>query len=275
MTPRDDAALAALILSLHAEARAAAPGVAIDEATFGALLRERAGDPVDEAALRRLNVRDLHLAWACARGDAAALALFDESVLARLDPALVRVGAGAILDDVKQAVREKLFVGAADRGPRIVDYAGEGELRTWVRVVALRTAATILRGARRTRTREDALADAPGAIDSPELLHLRQRYAPEFKVAFELAVAELTPRDRELLRQHLLDGQTIDDLGALHGVNRVTASRWLSRAREDVARATRKTLAARLRLSAGEMESVLRLVRSELDLSLERVLLRA
>jgi RNA polymerase sigma-70 factor (ECF subfamily) len=258
-----------LIAERCAEARAAHPRLGLAAADFAAYLSARAPD---EAALRSRNAADLYLACAAARADAAALATFEAEILDRLAPALIRAGAGAILDEVKQVVRERLLVAPAGRDPRITDYAGEGTLVTWVRVVALRAAATIRRGAQRSRAREhEALLDTPLPVDSPDLAHLRRRYAGDFKAAFEAGVAGLGPRDRNLLRQHLLDGLTIDDLGALYQINRVTAARWLSRAREEVARATRKALAARLRLSPAELDSVLRLVRSDLDLSIGRV----
>jgi RNA polymerase sigma-70 factor (ECF subfamily) len=267
-SPRDT-----LLAERCAEGRAAHPRLALDEATFAAYLDARA---TDDAALRRLHAADLYLACACARGEPEALVVFEAQIVDKLAPALARAGAASLVDEVKQIVRERLLLGAAGKGPRIADYAGEGALLTWVRVVALRAAATLRRGAQRSRAREDeALLDAPLALDSPDLLHLRRRYADDFKAAFELGVAELTPRDRNLLRQHLIDRLTIDDLGALYRVNRVTASRWLSHAREEVARATRKALVARLRLSPPELESILRLVRSDLDLSIDRVLRRA
>lgn len=274
--PGDPLLLDAVLAELHAAGRAAFPGIALDHAVFAAHLRARAGEAADAAALRRLHAPDLYLACACARGDAGAVRLFEEAVLRKIEPALARVGAEPILAEVKQIVRERLLVGAPGKEPRIAEYAGEGALLTWVRVIALRTAATIRRGARRSKAREDeAMLDAAMAVEGPELAHMRRRYAHDFKAAFEVAVTELSPRDRNLIRQHLIDGLTIDDLGALYQVNRVTAARWLSSAREDVARATRRALTARLSVSQGELESILRLVRSDLDLSLERVLRRA
>src|SRR5262249_27085192 len=103
-------------------------------------------------------------------------------------------GAASILDEVKQVVRERLLVGTSGRGARITDYAGEGTLLTWVRVVALRAAATIRRGAQRRSAREhEALLDTPLSIDDPDLSHLRPRVARGLQGPFEARGARPGP----------------------------------------------------------------------------------
>lgn len=61
----------------------------------------------------------------------------------------------------------------------------------------------------------------------PELSHLKATFAAEFKFALTLAIDELSVRDRNLLRQSVLDGLTIDQLGKLYRVHRATAARWV------------------------------------------------
>jgi len=75
-----------------------------------------------------------------------------------------------------------------------------------------------------------------------------------------------------VLRLHLLDGLNIDRIGQLHDVHRATAARWLASAREALAKDTQRILQARLQVSRSEFESLLRLVRSDLDVSLCRIL---
>src|SRR5690606_23900548 len=63
---------------------------------------------------------DVILAWACARGDAAALVVFDREFLGRTVPVLRRLGCdGDEIDDVLQEARERLLVGGPDTPPRI------------------------------------------------------------------------------------------------------------------------------------------------------------
>jgi RNA polymerase sigma-70 factor (ECF subfamily) len=92
------------------------------------------------------------------------------------------------------------------------------------------------------------------------------------KRAFHLAVAELEPRERNLLRMHLLDGLSIDQIGVFYRIHRATAFRWVAKARERVWDETRNRLREKLRLSPSEYDSILHQVRSQLDLSIERVL---
>jgi RNA polymerase sigma-70 factor (ECF subfamily) len=56
----------------------------------------------------------------------------------------------------------------------------------------------------------------------------------------------------------------------MHGVHRATSARWLKRVREQLYQETRRGLMARLRLTPSEFESALRLVRSQLDVSIVR-----
>ncbi|MEM1013744.1 MAG: transcriptional regulator, partial [Planctomycetota bacterium] len=57
-----------------------------------------------------------------------------------------------------------------------------------------------------------------------------------------------------------------------HDVHRATAARWLVSARETLAKDTQRILRARLHVTQSEIESLHRLVRSDLDVSLCRIL---
>ena len=109
------------------------------------------------------------------------------------------------------------------------------------------------------------------ARGDPELEFLQQEYRAEFKAAFEEAVRSLSDREHNLLRMHVLEHLPIDDIGAVFKIHRATAARQLSRAREVLREGTRQKLRERLRLSEAELRSVLKLVRSNLELSLSRV----
>jgi RNA polymerase sigma-70 factor (ECF subfamily) len=71
---------------------------------------------------------------------------------------------------------------------------------------------------------------------------------------------------------HLLDGASIDRIAAVHSVHRATAARWLERIRERLASGTRRLLQERLRVSRDELASLVRLIDSQLDLSLSTLL---
>jgi RNA polymerase sigma-70 factor, ECF subfamily len=218
-----------------------------------------------------LNVVELYLACACGRGDARAIAAFDRSYLTDVARAVRQVDS-ADPDDVLQRVREQLFV-RADPEPLIARYAGRGSLRGWVRSIAVRTALKQLqRNARTIPVDDQVFLEFAAGADEPALEPFKQRYRDELRAAFHAAVAELTVRQRNLLRQYYLDGLTIDDLGAFYRVHRATAARWLTELREALLAGVVRALESALALDGDELRSMIRLVSSQLELSLERVL---
>jgi RNA polymerase sigma-70 factor (ECF subfamily) len=155
---------------------------------------------------------------------------------------------------------------------KISEYSGRGDLRRWVRTVALRTCLNLLRKGKAEVLvgDEQVLANMAQSGDDPELAYMKQRYRGEFKQAFLTALAALSARDQSLLRYHHADGLNIDEIGAIYRVHRVTAYRWLEKAREALVDGIQKTLRERLRLDQSEFDSILRLIRSQLHLSLVR-----
>ncbi len=221
-----------------------------------------------------LHLTDLYLALGCLRGDANAVATFERDILR---PAIGAVrsldAAPAFVDEIGQRTRDRLLVSASGE-PRIALYAGRGPLRSWVSVTAVREGLTVLRaGARESKRGDDwAGALAAPAVPDPELAYLKERYADSFTRAFEKACANLDSRNRVLLRMSFAEGLSIDQIGAAYGVHRATAARWLAKARDLLFEATRKALQDELDLSASEFESLVRLVRSQVDVSLSQLL---
>jgi len=112
-----DSSTEALARAIEA-AKAAWPGVVVSDEAFGAFVRARAGDATLADALRDLAATDLYLACACATGDAAPITAFERRYFPEIGAVLARVRDATIAaDDVKQALREKLFVGERPRSP--------------------------------------------------------------------------------------------------------------------------------------------------------------
>ena len=265
----DRAAVEAALARGLAAAREMWPEVEFDGAGFAAFVAERlAGGAPAAVALERLFLADLALAGACARGDSAAIQVLDrvmsEQVSAAAD--LSRAGA-AVRDEAAQVVRTLLLVRRAERPPAILDYAGRGPLGGWLRITAAREVVRLLRGSRREVELGDHLVDGEATASDPVLSGLKHRYRRELADAFHTVLGELGPRDRTLLRYQLVDGLSIDDIAALYRVHRATAARWLARIRDDLVEATRRLLAEKLGMGDDEVVSVLRLVQSELDIS--------
>ncbi|MFP2906134.1 sigma-70 family RNA polymerase sigma factor, partial [Pyxidicoccus sp. 3LFB2] len=127
---------------------------------------------------------------------------------------------------------------------------------------------------RRARLEEDAeagpLAEVAGA--DVELGYLRQRHREDFQAALSEALAALPARERTVLRLHVVEGLSLERIGAMYRTHKSTVSRQVSRAREQVLAGARQRLAERLQLSSGELHSLMRAVDGALDLSLPSLL---
>lgn len=271
----DQAALQARLRQLHEAGRAAWPGVEVPAEDFVRHLLARApAEGTVEQRLRGLPAADLYLACACAQGDGGALAAFEEAYLAHIDALVARVdGTAAFVDEVRQRVRVRLLLSAGPEPPKIAEYAGRGDLRSFVQTVALRVALTLRKGAaREDLVEQDVLAEQvlAGAQD-PEARYLRESFQRDLQWAFQEALAALTSEQRNLLRLAYVDGVGVEKLGALFQVAPSTISRRLTSLREGLAEETRRLLKDRLRLSSVELESIAGLLRSQLELSLSRL----
>jgi len=218
---------------------------------------------------------DLALARAAAAGAVQAVREVDERCIAAVDVAVRAVDASpAFLDEVRQALRVHLLVGEDGAPPRLASYAGRGPLVAWVRVAAVRVALNLKRSVVQARSVsvEDLLGELVASEPDPELRHLKTMYRAELAEALRATLAALSERPRALLRLHYVDGLRLAQIAALYRVHESTASRWVQGALDDVAAGARRRLQERLTLSPSSFDSVARMVRSNLDLSLSRLL---
>lgn len=230
-----------------------------------------AGTDVLEA-LAELHVDDLYLACACEQGASAALAQFEQRYGEDLGRAHRRMGADApAYDDFAQTLRQKLFV---HDDPKIGHYAGQASLRSWLRVAAVRTLLNMKRGqaGRELAVDDERLGALPAPVDDPEIAYLKHHYREAFEKAFVDAAAALSPEERNVLRGHYAAGLSIDQLAATRGIHRATAARRVRSARERLLGETRRLLLERLKLARPELESVMRLIESQLHVTVERLL---
>jgi RNA polymerase sigma-70 factor (ECF subfamily) len=252
------------VAKLFAEARVAWPSIEVAPDRFAARVAASVGDG---ATLDQLHASDLYLACACAAGSDGALAAFERAILADVPQFVARFKRdGAFADEVAQRLRIKLFVGDA---PKIGDYAGRGPLRAWVRIAAIRTAVNLLDAA-------DAIAEpdpeqAAGLDGGGEIALLKARGRDHFRTALEAALLALPAKDRTLLRMHHVDGYTLDQLATVHRVHRATIARWLAATRGQIVDGVRTQLTTELALSPSEIDSLVALVESQLEISLSRL----
>jgi RNA polymerase sigma-70 factor (ECF subfamily) len=227
---------------------------AVDGAIEPEVLEERAGD--------------IFLAAAAAGGDDDAVKLFDSQVLAQLPRWFARLRLPADrFDEIGQMLRAKLLVGP---DPKLAQYRASGPLAGWVRMVAVRTAL-------------DSFRDHPNVVDAdpadaivkafdPEQQLIRQKYGTLFEAALRDAMSVLTMRDRNLLRLHYISRMSLDAIARMYHVHRATVVRWLASIRDEVETAVRLRLWEEVGVSPAEFRSLWNAVRSEVDVSLSRLL---
>ncbi|MBN1611845.1 MAG: sigma-70 family RNA polymerase sigma factor [Polyangiaceae bacterium] len=214
---------------------------------------------------------DLYLALACGVAEPAALRILEDRFFPAVDEQLSRAGFDeSARKDVFQQMMMHLCAGPR---PRILTYAGRAGLSSWLRVTAMRFAlnmqASASHGAQRQRELADRLLNEE---TSPERHLAAEKARPLFQSALEEAIRSISDRDRTLLRLCFVDGLTVDAIGSMYGVHRATAARWIADIRRRVLQHVRSLLAHEPGLHASEFESLARLVRSELHLTLKRVL---
>jgi len=267
--------LQARLAQALAVARASWPDVALEGPRFaGHLARLLPGEDVT-AEVEALNLPDLYLARAAADGQPEALRAFEARLLPEVNVAVARLRLPPSgLDEVRQLLRQRMLVGSAETPGRLAAYPGTGPLSGWVRAAALWIALDWQRqrGGQAAATDDGDLSLLVSPEDDPELAYLKRTYRAEFNACFSAALEALAPRQRNVLRLKYLDGLSIDQLGALYGVHRSTTARWVLSAQEALLTQTRRLLTERLRLTPSQLDSVLRLISSQLDVSLSRLL---
>jgi RNA polymerase sigma-70 factor, ECF subfamily len=244
----------AVIEATLAVARSTLPDLAFDELGFVEFLKERQG-------IKPTHGGDLLLVYLWSLDEPEAQHRLDTEFFNQLPLVVSAVDRSpAFVADVVQELKARLF---AEK--KLLQYAGRGPLGGWLRRAALNTASTLHRPQRR-EVELDPMSDsvAPDA----ELGFLKARYRDDFRGAFVEALASLSTRERTVLRLNSLSDVSIDELGAMYSVHRATAARWVQRARQLVVERTRENLVKRLSLDAQELDEMLALMRSQLDVSL-------
>jgi RNA polymerase sigma-70 factor (ECF subfamily) len=247
--------------------RTARPGVAAPLAAFRAHLAAHRGDVGEPDQLATWCLDDVYLVTACLAGDPAALHAIEREVIPVIDLALTGWDA-TLVDEVRQQLRAQLIVDHAGRGPLLALYSGRGALRRWIRVVAAREAGKLrTRDAALVPVDDDALFDALAPTGDPVLSAVKHDAAAAFRTAFAAALGGLERRDRTVLRLHILDGLSIDVIAPMYAVHRATVARWIGAAKQQVLDRTRRRLMHDLRLDAGEVDSLIRMVQSRIELA--------
>jgi RNA polymerase sigma-70 factor (ECF subfamily) len=243
------------------------PEISLSRQRFGELVLDTGAT---EGGLQRWGA-ELYLACAAASGDATAVRQIDELYIARLPARIRRLGATADrVPDVLQAVRARLFVGPA---PRILGYDARAPLEQWIKVVAIRTAIDMHRTETAgPRAEAEWLATLSAHESDAATTLIRQEHKAAFEEALRDQLGRLSPRDRTILRLHVVEGVSVETLATSYGVHRVTVARWIWNAGERVLDGIRLHFRERFGVIPHEFDSLARLMRSQLSLKVSEVL---
>ena len=248
-------------------ARARFPAVRFEGEALRRAIDERRGLDVHVS-----HPEDLCLALACASGDVRALAPLDREFIPRAMRFAVQVDPSAGLDaEVGQALRERLLVPGPRRAAHILTFDGSSPLSALLRVIARNCAVDILRARGHRATKGDSHLLQLVPPTTPELAFVQERFRAAFVDALAQAVQSLVAHQRVALRLHFADGVSLDGVARALNVHRATVARWIATGRVTLMERTRRNLARALGESYGEIDSILRAARSNLEISLGAV----
>jgi len=128
------------------------------------------------------------------------------------------------------------------------------------------------RGSARNADDSDAALEAQLPWVDHEISLFKQIYREPVSKAFATACAQLDAEDRALLRLHYVDGVTTAKLATMFAISRATLIRRLAAARESLVERVKSQLRSASGVADHDFDSVLRLVKSQIDLRLSLVL---
>jgi RNA polymerase sigma-70 factor (ECF subfamily) len=207
-----------------------------------------------EAFIDALHADDLCLIAACERGDQSAwsdlVSRYEATVRAAARSAASNEDAA---EDLAQSIWAELHgLRVREDGQpsgKIAYYSGRGSLGGWLRAVVGQLAVDQhRRQSRLVQTEEDADFDrlaqdsrtVEGAFNlthaapDPEHAFSERSAANDVEDALTLAMQELAPEDRLLVKLYYFDGLKLREAGAVMGVHEATASRRLTRIHAEV-----------------------------------------
>jgi RNA polymerase sigma-70 factor (ECF subfamily) len=256
--------------TLFEEGQAAWPRLALPREDFERYLAEHALAPAEVPAAI---AADLFVACACANRVKGAAEAFMKRYDRDIRIAVARIDRSpSFYDEVTQSLSESLLVGT-DR-PRIAQYAGRGPLGAWVAMSARRLAGRLAHGGHTASPldEETMALEALGPESDPSLFYLKKRYGQEVRQALIDAFAALAAQDKMMMRLFLVEKMTMEAIGRVLELSQPTISRRLRDVRIQVTATAKRHLHERLGASAEEIESLIRLVQSQVEIRFSRIL---
>ena len=272
------AALGAALVEIHVSASTLWQPVELGLREFAdqlgrcAARAEPGADPLE--SLLRLHAGDVYLAYAAGTSLPHAQEVFARHCHDAITQAVRTIDdRPAFADEVRQILLERLLLPDGEQPPRLLQYLGRAALTTWVSVAAKREAL----GQHRKESTHQRHSEQAGAwpVDpalDPELEYLKTHYRVAFEQAVSRALSQLSSRERTVIRLQTVSGLTLARIAVMLSVDESTVSRWAQRARQTVREQAEKELGDALRIRVSELPSLTRLVTSQLEVSVARLL---
>lgn len=236
---------------------------------------DRPGAREIEAYLGSLQLDDLALACACARGLERAW----EHFVSEYRPILQRLAGRHAPPDAAREVADSIYAdlfGLEEReGERrsLFDYFhGRSSLAGWLRAVVSQRLVDRVREGRRLEPLPEAGSGAELAVDPEPPDVDRGRLLPLAQVAVLAAIASLEPRDRLRLSLYYAQGLKLAAIGRVLGESEATASRKLDRTRRDLRAGVERALRDTHGLTTAEVEACFSYARTDPAFDLARAL---
>jgi len=231
----------------------------IDSNQFTQWFYDKFGQSLTLSEIAALHLTDLCLAFACVTYNKDALLIFEKQYIPDLEKTLWQLRMGPeVQHDILQDLREKLFVGGLKQA-KLMTYSGAGSLKSWLKTVCIRICFHHFRDKKvkmECPTEEEALLSLLNT-DSPQKLDFGLQVR-QFIQFFSASFAQLEQKERTLIRYYYLYGFSIDKIGLLWGIHRVTALRQCEAAKLKLIAVFKQTLKASISISE---QSLLRLDR--------------
>jgi RNA polymerase sigma-70 factor (ECF subfamily) len=268
--------LETLLRAVVERCRRAWPSVEVAPEVFVAFLAARIDArcaPLDQS-LEQVHCEDLWLVCAaCQRHPWAVQAVAD--LLA--DVVRGTLGARSPLGgdaqaEILQQLQTRLWVGDTSQKAALGTYEGRASLRSWLSMVVLRESFRTKQPAAAS-LEEEMVARLAAEQPTAEAAYLNREVREAMRQAVRDAIAELKPRDRNLLRYQIIDGLRHDEIAQIYRVNRTTVWRWLTRLETRLAKRSRLALGRILGASGtSEIDSLVRSLHSRLSITITDLL---
>lgn len=248
--------------AMHTAGRASWPTLELPLETFVSWLEPRIGTDDPE----KLVAADLYLVAACLLGVPGAARVFIEGPLAATERHLLRVApSAAVAAELLQEMSVDLLTPGVDGGePKLAQYTGRGALAVWLRMTAARRALNASRGPASRTVVHDEQSDVRVAPQDPELSVLRRRHQEEIAAIFREVTDDIPAEDRALLRMHYVQGSTLGELAVVFRTSKSALHRRVEAVRGTLHTRINELVRGRLKLSASEHGSMMRIFQSDL-----------